>query len=156
MDEQIQTIMRLINGENVGEIPAERHETDSTEVYDVELLDAYSRAVTTVVDRVGKAVVSISIGKLSRRNDTEQIGAGSGFIITPDGYILTNSHVVQNSKHLTVIQQDGATLEATLVGTDPATDLAMIRINGVEQVCSVNLIAQFFSSLQFTDGLQKK
>ncbi|HTP64193.1 MAG TPA: trypsin-like peptidase domain-containing protein [Geobacteraceae bacterium] len=94
---------------------------------DVELLDAYSRAVITVVDTVGPAVVGISVRKAATRNAPEQRGAGSGVIIAPDGYILTNDHVVQGADAVSVTLQDGASFEATLVGTDPATDLAVIR-----------------------------
>ncbi len=97
---------------------------------DVELLDAYSRAVIHVVETVGPAVVSISIGKPSQRGEAETSGAGSGVIIAPDGYVLTNDHVVHNAGKLTATLADGTTLDATLVGTDPATDLAVIRADG--------------------------
>ena len=95
---------------------------------DVELLDAYSRAVITVVDTVGPAVVGISVKKSANGNIPEQGGAGSGIIIAPDGYILTNDHVVQGADVISVTLQDGSTLETVLVGTDPATDLALIRL----------------------------
>jgi S1-C subfamily serine protease len=93
----------------------------------VELLDAYSRAVITVVDTVGPAVVGVSARKPASGDVPEQEGTGSGTIITPDGYILTNDHVVQGADILSVTLQDGLTLEASLVGTDPATDLAVLR-----------------------------
>jgi hypothetical protein len=89
---------------------------------DVELLDAYSRAVIQVVEAVGPAVVGISVG----RQEQDQAGAGSGVAITPDGYILTNDHVVQGSGKIGVRLYDGASLPAHLIGTDPATDLAVI------------------------------
>lgn len=109
--------------------------TGSTEVDhssgldDRELLDSYSRAVVTVVERVGPAVVSIVAGGGSRKG-AGVVGAGSGVIFTPDGYVLTNSHVVHEAINLGVTLTDGSTLGATLVGSDPATDLAVIRAEG--------------------------
>jgi S1-C subfamily serine protease len=100
---------------------------DATEV---ELLDAYSRAVITVVDTVGPAVVGITVRKSANVHTPEQQGAGSGVIITPDGYILTNDHVVQGADTSFVTLQDGRGFEATVVGADPATDLAVLRANG--------------------------
>jgi S1-C subfamily serine protease len=92
---------------------------------DRELLDAYSRAVIQVVDTVGPAVVNIGVGRATRRG--EQNGAGSGVVIAPDGYILTNSHVVHDATRLTITFTDGSTRAASVVGTDPPTDLAVIR-----------------------------
>lgn len=130
MNKQVQNTLRLINTKDFRESPQHSREVVSPEAADVELLDAYSRAVTTVVDAVGPTVVSISIGKQSPGNRPEEMGAGSGFFIAPDGYILTNSHVVQKARQMRAIQEDGTTLEATLVGKDSATDLAVIRTNG--------------------------
>lgn len=129
-EEFAQKALRLIRGEEGGKPSEGRCEVKETEKTDVELLDAYSRAVITVVDAVGSAVVSISVGAHSREGETEQIGAGSGVIIAPDGYVLTNDHVVHNAKKLAVTLTDGTTLPARLVGTDPATDLAVIRADG--------------------------
>jgi len=126
----MQQTLRLIKGEEEGKNSEGRCEVKETEKTDVELLDAYSRAVITVVDAVGPAVVSISAGKQSRGSETEQIGAGSGVIIAPDGYVLTNDHVVHNAKKLTVTLTNGTSLPATLVGADPVTDLAAIRADG--------------------------
>lgn len=97
---------------------------------DVELLDAYSRAVTTVAEAVGPAVVGVIADTGRQRKPGEPAGAGSGVIIAPDGYILTNDHVVQNARRLTVTLEDGTSLDATLVGTDLATDLAVLRAEG--------------------------
>ena len=83
-------------------------------VSDVELLDSYSRAVISVVDTVGPAVVGVS-------------GVGTGMLITPDGYALTNSHVASAVKAYELTLRDGSTLKAQLVGKDPHTDLAVLR-----------------------------
>jgi S1-C subfamily serine protease len=95
---------------------------------DRQLLDAYSRAVVGVVERVGPAVVGIRVKMkaAARRSATE--GAGSGVIVTPDGFILTNNHVVEGAGDLTVSLTEGNEFSATTVGTDPATDLAVIRV----------------------------
>jgi S1-C subfamily serine protease len=84
---------------------------------DTELLDAYSRTVIGVVDEVGPAVVGVS-------------GIGSGLILTPDGYVLTNHHVASAAKRFELHLRDGAVLSAELVGKDPHTDLALLRANG--------------------------
>jgi S1-C subfamily serine protease len=101
---------------------------DAIESSDVELLDAYSRAVITVVDAIGPTVVSIHVGGTAE-NQNEMTGAGSGVIVTPDGYILTNSHVVHGASRLQVTLTDGRTFGASLVGEDPSTDLAVIRVD---------------------------
>lgn len=91
------------------------------------LLDAYSRAVTSVVDEVGSAVVSIVVNKQQTHGYTESAGAGSGVLITPDGYILTNQHVVHQHKQLLVQLTNGESVKATVVGEDAMTDLALIQ-----------------------------
>jgi len=103
-----------------------------------EALDAYSRAVVSVVDTVGPAVVNIAVGRPEpqrrRRStppeETPLNGAGSGVLFAPDGYILTNSHVVHGATLLEAVLTDGSRHIATLVGEDPPTDLAIIRIDG--------------------------
>lgn len=125
-----QRALRLIKGEETGKSGEGRCEVKEAEQSDVELLDAYSRAVITVAEAVGPAVVSISVGKDSGGSEPEQMGAGSGVVIAPDGYILTNDHVVHNAKQLAATFTNGATLAARLAGTDPATDLAVIRAEG--------------------------
>jgi S1-C subfamily serine protease len=94
---------------------------------DAELLDAYSRAVVRVVQSIGPAVVSVSVGKNVPGGRKEQMGAGSGVIVSPDGYIMTNDHVVQGARRIEVRTADGTALQARLIGADPATDLAVIR-----------------------------
>ncbi|MFZ2053692.1 MAG: trypsin-like peptidase domain-containing protein [Candidatus Aminicenantales bacterium] len=96
---------------------------------DAELLDAYSRAVTSVVDSIGPAVVSIHTGEGRRASEFESSGAGSGFVITPDGYVLTNSHVAASAREIRVIFIDGQKRAALLIGHDPSTDLAVLRVN---------------------------
>jgi S1-C subfamily serine protease len=99
------------------------------------LLDAYSEAVTGVVERVGASVVHLAVmhqGQARTRDGTvpfERGGAGSGVIIAPDGYVLTNSHVVQGASRLQVGLADGRQLPATLIGADPHTDLAVVRVS---------------------------
>src|SRR6201996_2086408 len=93
---------------------------------DQALLDAYSRAVIDVVDRVGPAVVCLSIAS----SDTgRRGGTGSGVIVAPDGLILTNSHVAGAASRIEVTTADGQDLHARLVGDDPDTDLALIRVD---------------------------
>ncbi len=87
-------------------------------------LDAYSRAVVGAVDTVGPAVVSLAVG---RRRFGQ--GAGSGVIIAPDGYVLTNAHVVDGASSALVTLTDGRTLEARPVGGDRGTDLALVRVS---------------------------
>jgi S1-C subfamily serine protease len=94
---------------------------------DEELLDAYSRAVVGVVERVGPAVVSIGVKKQARSAPFGSEGAGSGLIFAPDGFVLTNDHVVENASQVQVRLADGSEYAAQVVGTDPATDLAVVR-----------------------------
>jgi S1-C subfamily serine protease len=95
------------------------------------LLDDYSSTITRVVKEVSPAVVNIRVLDVGRekRPGQETGGSGSGFIIAPDGYILTNSHVVHGAKRMEVALADGRMFGANLVGDDPETDLAVIRIN---------------------------
>jgi S1-C subfamily serine protease len=94
---------------------------------DAGLLDAYSHAVSTAVALVRPSVVHIRVERPGRRGPARE-GAGSGFIITPDGYLVTNSHVAGGASALQATLPDGRTVEAELVGDDPDSDLAVVKI----------------------------
>ena len=94
---------------------------------DLKLLDEYSKRVIRVVDLVGPAVVSINGRSRSRGRDRN--GAGSGFVIVQDGFVLTSSHVVHGARNVTVTLDSGEIHETELVGEDPDTDLAVLRVS---------------------------
>ena len=116
-----------------GGLPNEsvRHDERSLAAND-SLLDAYSTAVTGAVERVSPSVahieVHLSAGRTRSGEPRERQGGGSGFVFTPDGLILTNSHVVHEAARIIVTLADGRRLPATVIGEDPASDLAVIRL----------------------------
>jgi S1-C subfamily serine protease len=98
---------------------------------DLALLDVFSRTVVDVADHTGPAVVAIR--RRAPEHDPDNpfapvLGSGSGVIITPDGYVLTNDHVVRGASRLDAVLPDGTSIEARLVGEDPDTDLALLRL----------------------------
>jgi S1-C subfamily serine protease len=122
---------RFASFENASE-PATDMEApgDSTPDVDSALLDAYSGAVIGALERVAPAVTFIEVEHRAAqsRGRGPRRGSGSGFLFTPDGYLLTNSHVVHGSDHVTVRLNDDARFDADLVGNDPDSDLAVLRI----------------------------
>jgi S1-C subfamily serine protease len=97
----------------------------STAAEDLAVFDAYSRAVIGAVDKVGPAVLHLQIEAQKGPG-----GSGSGVVFTPDGYVLTNSHVIAGAKRITATFADGHSLTASVVGDDPDTDLAVLRLDG--------------------------
>ncbi|MBE3560819.1 MAG: trypsin-like peptidase domain-containing protein [Ktedonobacteraceae bacterium] len=101
---------------------------------DAQAMDAYSRAVTAAAERVGPAVVRIDVeqgGRYARRSAPAPEfggGIGSGFIFASDGQILTNAHVVEHARRIRVTLADGRSFDAALAGSDPAVDVAVLRI----------------------------
>jgi S1-C subfamily serine protease len=97
------------------------------------LFDAYSNAVIDVTERVGPAVVRVETGS-GARNGRERGGLGSGIVISPDGLVLTNSHVVESSKQIRLRDNEGIVTDARVLGVDPDTDLALLRADGARDL----------------------
>jgi S1-C subfamily serine protease len=118
-------LLRLINSDSPPTPRAGPSSGPNPPPADHEILDAYSRAVVDVVERIGPAVIGVSG---TERGPGPQ-GSGSGVLISPDGFALTNSHVAAGRAKLHTTTEHGDRLEAELVGDDPATDLALIRVH---------------------------
>jgi S1-C subfamily serine protease len=127
MSKSVENRLFLVSNEGAGEQQAARPEGGAEAQSGVELLDAYSRAVIAVVEAVGSAIVGISGKRAVADGGVDTAGAGSGVIVTPDGYILTNHHVVEASDSLQVTLKDGTAMGAVPVGSDSGNDLALIR-----------------------------
>lgn len=99
---------------------------------DKNLLDTYSSIVTGVVKKTARAVAHIKIVKTMQdprtKEKTDQIGSGSGFVVSSDGYIVTNNHVIEDAKKVIAVFADGLELDAVVKGTDPSTDIAVIKV----------------------------
>src|SRR5690242_2899595 len=116
--------------------PAEQHPSHGSDpIDDGAALDAYSSAVVHAAQRVSAAVAKIDVRKRAAAragspDQREAQGSGSGFVFTPDGLILTNSHVAGGASRIEITLQDGQHFDADLIGDDPHTDLAVIKVSG--------------------------
>ena len=133
--------LELISGEGLGTL--DRAAPEAIPMEDAELLDAYSRAVVRAAQKVSPSVVNIEVTQRvpdrrrgNPRMPQEAQGTGSGFLFTPDGYILTNSHVVHDATRLEVALSDGRSYRAESIGDDPDTDLAVIRIDAPDLIAA--------------------
>jgi S1-C subfamily serine protease len=127
----VETHPSILNGESDSPREQTRAREDSQpENNGLELLEGFSKAIESLVEDAAPAVVRIAARVVSSRGgrNWETTGAGSGFVLTPDGYIVTNSHVVQGARSIETVFTDGTLSPATVVGDDPSTDLAVIRI----------------------------
>ena len=114
----------------VGGLAQDSAERSASAASDASLLDSYSRAVIAAVEKVSPSVVNVEVHQAAGRGRSgeprERRGGGSGFVFTPDGLVLTNSHVVHNTTRIEIKLSDGRRVPAHTVGDDPATDLAVI------------------------------
>jgi S1-C subfamily serine protease len=116
--------------------PADRSFSTDRIVADDQLLDAYSRTVTSVARQASEAVLHLKVSKKNQnnrnipQNNGQPAGTGSGFIISSDGFVVTNSHVVNGADAIEATLQDGRSFQARIIGDDPASDLAVVKIEG--------------------------
>jgi S1-C subfamily serine protease len=114
---------QLINGEPGATGPVPAPDPSAAEAKEQEALDAYSRVIVSVAETLGPAVVNLRAGDGGRRSG----GSGSGFVFTPDGFLLTNQHVVHGASRVRVRLKDGRDVSGRVVGSDPWTDLAIVQ-----------------------------
>ncbi len=121
------------NAFNYEQNSAAENQNDEKATDDSQLLDAYSRTVVNVATKVSDAVVQIKVKKhkptVVKGRKRPPFSSGSGFIISSDGYIVTNSHVINDAKSIEVVLQDGRILKGEIIGDDPATDIAVLKID---------------------------
>jgi S1-C subfamily serine protease len=135
-----QTLAAALEGEGVAAPetsapPVSPAQAASTVVSDERaLFDAYSEAVSSVVDTIGPAVVRVDTRAKERKSNQPQGGTGSGVVISPDGLVLTNAHVVSGAREIRLSDTDGRTTEARLLGIDPDTDLALLRADAARSL----------------------
>jgi S1-C subfamily serine protease len=110
---------------------------DSNRVPDGELLDAYSRTVVGAVGRVAPAVVHVNV--TGEQQGRKRSGSGSGMVVSPDGLVLTNHHVIDGAKQISLTPPEGPTFGAHVLGRDPDTDLAVLRAHANEPLASARL-----------------
>jgi S1-C subfamily serine protease len=122
----------IFDSEDSGARPADPAAEDAA------ILDAYSHAVIGVADRVGPAVVRVETQKKDG-NGRPAGGVGSGVILSPDGLVLTNSHVVEGGREFRLTDSEGRVMEARLLGEDPDTDLALLRADSARNLPSAAL-----------------